>query len=49
MDKVIRVIQGANGVLTCGKKYSLNLTLDQTIREEGRKGERKENGEKKKS
>ena len=41
MDKVIRVIQGANGVLTCGKKYSPNLTLDQTIREEYRKGERK--------
>ena len=41
MDKVIRVIQGANGVLTCGKKYSPNLTLDQTIREEDRKGKRK--------
>ena len=41
MDKVIRVIQGANGILTCGKKYSPNWTLDQTIREEGRKGERK--------
>ena len=41
MDKVIRVIQGANGVLTCGKKYSPNLTLDQTIREEDEKGERK--------
>ena len=32
MDKVIRVIQGANGVLTCGKKYSPNLTiLDQPV------------------
>ena len=41
MDKVIRVIQGANGVLTCGKKYSLNLNLDQTIWEEDKKGERK--------
>ena len=38
---MIRVIQGANGVLTYGKKYSPNLTLDQTIREEDRKGERK--------
>ena len=47
MDKVIRVIQGANGVLTCGKKYSPNLTLDQTIREEKKKG--KEKGEKKKA
>ena len=33
MDKVIRAIQGANRVLTCGKKYSPNLTLDQTIQE----------------
>ena len=41
MDKVISVIQGANGILTCGKKCSPNLTLDQTIREEGKKGERK--------
>ena len=41
MDKVIKVIQGANGVLTCGKKYPSNLTLDQTIREEDRKGDRK--------
>ena len=41
MDKVIRVIQGANGVLTCGKKYSPNLTLEQTIREEERKKKRK--------
>ena len=41
MDKVIRVIQGANGVLTCGKKYSPNLTLEQTIREEDKKGKRK--------
>ena len=32
MDKVIRVIQEANGVLTCGKRYSLNLTiLDQPV------------------
>ena len=41
MDKVIRVIQGANEILTCDKKYSLNLTLDQTIREERKKGEKK--------
>ena len=41
MDKVIRVIQGANGILTCGKKYSPNFTLDQTIREEEREGEKK--------
>ena len=41
MDKMIRVIQGANGVLTSGKKYSPNWTLDQSIREEERKGERK--------
>ena len=41
MDKVIRVIQGVNGVLTCGKKYSPNLTLDKTILEEDRKGGRK--------
>ena len=50
MDKVIRVIQGANGILTCGKKYFPKLTLDQTIWEEGKKGtkERKK-GEKKKA
>ena len=47
MDKVIRVIQGTNGVLTCGKKYSPNLTLDQTIRKEKKGG--KEKGEKKKA
>ena len=46
MDKVIRVIQGANGVLTCGKKYSPNLTiLDQQVgwrmREEKEKRGRK--------
>ena len=41
MDKVIRVIQGANRVLICGQKYFPNLTLDQTIREEDRKGQRK--------
>ena len=46
MDKVIRVIQGANGVLTCGKKYSTNLTLDQIILKEDRKGERKGKREK---
>ena len=44
MDKVIRVIQRANGVLTCGKKYTPNLTLDQTIPEKDRKGERKGKG-----
>ena len=43
MDKVIREIQGA----TCGKKYSPNLTLDQTIQEEDKKGERKGKREKK--
>ena len=48
MDKVIRVIQGANGVLTCGKKYSPNLTLDQTIQEEDRKGEKERKKEEKK-
>ena len=49
MDKVIRVIQGVNGVLTCGKKYSPNLTLDQTIEEEDGKGKERKNGEKKKA
>ena len=49
MDKVIRVIQGANEVLTCGKKYSPNLTLDQTIREEDRKGEMKGKREKRRN
>ena len=44
MDKVIRVIQGANGVLTCGKKYSPNLTLDLKIREEEGKGGKKKRG-----
>ena len=47
MDKLIRVIQGANGVLTCGKKYSPKFTLDQTIRLEKRKERKK--GEKKKA
>ena len=42
MDKVIRVIQGANGVLTCGKKYSLNLTiLDQPVGWKGKKEKEK--------
>ena len=41
MDKVIRVIQGANRILTCGKKYSQNLTLDQTVSEKERKRENK--------
>ena len=46
----MKVIQGANEILTCGKKYSPNLTLDQTIRDEARKGERKgKKGEKKKT
>ena len=51
MDKVTRVIQGANGVLTSGKKYSQNLTLDQTIWEEEKEKGRKERkkGEKKKA
>ena len=41
MDKVIRVIQGANGVLTCGQKYFSNLTiLDQSVG--WRRGEEKE-------
>ena len=41
MDKVIRVIQGDNGVLTCGKRYSPNLTiLDQPMG--WRRGEEKE-------
>ena len=44
MDKVIRAIQGTNRVLTCGKKYSPNLTLDQTIqeKEKRRKGKGRE-------
>ena len=42
MDKVIRVIQGANGVLTCGKKYSPNLTiLDQPVGWRGREEKEK--------
>ena len=46
MDKVIRVIQGANGVLTCGKKYSPNLTiLDQPV-EWRRREEKEKNGRK---
>ena len=45
MDKVIRVIQGVNRVLTCGKKYSLKLTIGLTdgMEDEGRE---KEEGEK---
>ena len=42
MDKVIRVIQGTNGVLTCGKKYSQNLTLDQTFGRKKRKERKRE-------
>ena len=49
MDKVIRVIQGANGVLICGKKYSPNLTLDQIIREEEKGRKERKKGEKKKA
>ena len=49
MDKVIRVIQGANGILTCSKKYSPNLTLDQTIQEEEREGEKKRKMERKRN
>ena len=42
MDKVIRVIQGVNRVLTCGKKYSLKLTNGLTggMEDEGRERER---------
>ena len=49
MDKVIRVIQGANGILTCGKKYSLNLTLYQKKKKRKGKKQRKEKGDKKKA
>ena len=44
MDKVIREIQGANGVVTYGKKHSPSLPiLDQLGGwERGRKGKRKE-------
>ena len=45
MDKVIRVIQGANGVLTCGKKILSKLDhLGPTgaMEEEGGKREKGE-------
>ena len=46
MDEAKRVIQGANGVLTCGKKYSPKLTiLDQPVEWKGRE-EKEKKGEK---
>ena len=45
MDKVIRVIEGANAVLTCGKKYSPNLTiLYQLVGWRGREEKEKRGG-----
>ena len=42
MDKVIRVIQGANGVLTCGQKvlYKPDFRPNNSVGRGKRKGER---------
>ena len=51
MDKVLRVIEGANGVLTCGKKKVLSKLDFRPNNSGGREKGRKErkNGDKKKA